>query len=363
MKSGEIGKVGKDLSDEERKKLRAARFAADAEKGAPPIPKRKMAWPGGKIKSNKEEAMAKFERRKQQEEEHVKLYIGNLSYRTNSNDLNNLFFGCTSAKVMTDGRRSRGFGFATFPNEKTAQEAMNAMDGYIHDGRALSVKPATRRGGQAVTTNKKRGWGLDWAGPSSPKHNDSSPLTNTTEQSNSSTRIEKPLEVKIAEPTVVWKLATKKEAEEWQKSGFLDGSSLDKKDNFWHFADAEMVKKVANLFFRDMFEPLVLLAAEPENLPSNLLWIHSDVHSSESELASLVQNDGIPRIRVFDDGCLHLHSKSPLPFATFSLSLNLLRREEKESGSIKKEGGTISSSPFIFPPECTITIGPKPQAL
>ena len=39
---------------------RAKRFAADAQTPPPPIPKRRMAWHGGKISSNKEEALQKF---------------------------------------------------------------------------------------------------------------------------------------------------------------------------------------------------------------------------------------------------------------------------------------------------------------
>ena len=39
---------------------RAKRFAAEAQTPPPPIPKRRMAWHGGKISSNKEEALQKF---------------------------------------------------------------------------------------------------------------------------------------------------------------------------------------------------------------------------------------------------------------------------------------------------------------
>ena len=48
-----------------RRAKRAGRFAADAAKAPPPIPKRTFAHPGGKITSNKEEATATFLRRKE----------------------------------------------------------------------------------------------------------------------------------------------------------------------------------------------------------------------------------------------------------------------------------------------------------
>ena len=58
--------AGLELSEEElaRRAKRAGRFAADAAKAPPPIPKRTFAHPGGKITSNKEEATATFLRRK-----------------------------------------------------------------------------------------------------------------------------------------------------------------------------------------------------------------------------------------------------------------------------------------------------------
>ena len=59
--------AGLELSEEElaRRAKRAGRFAADAAKAPPPIPKRTFAHPGGKITSNKEEATATFLRRKE----------------------------------------------------------------------------------------------------------------------------------------------------------------------------------------------------------------------------------------------------------------------------------------------------------
>ena len=43
---------------------RAARFAAEAASPPPPLPKRTMAWPGGKVTTNKSVAVDKYLERK-----------------------------------------------------------------------------------------------------------------------------------------------------------------------------------------------------------------------------------------------------------------------------------------------------------
>ena len=57
---GGIVRARADSKEELRRQRRAAKFAADAAKAPPPIPKRTFAHPGGRITSNKEEATAKF---------------------------------------------------------------------------------------------------------------------------------------------------------------------------------------------------------------------------------------------------------------------------------------------------------------
>ena len=47
-----------------RAAARAARFAAEASSPPPPLPTRSMAWPGGKLTHNKEDAVRKFIERK-----------------------------------------------------------------------------------------------------------------------------------------------------------------------------------------------------------------------------------------------------------------------------------------------------------
>ena len=76
------------------------------------------------------------------------LYVGNLSFRTTSDDLRELFeaYGeVSSASVVMDREtgRSRGFGFVEMSSG--ASEAINALNGKEHEGRALTVNEARPR--------------------------------------------------------------------------------------------------------------------------------------------------------------------------------------------------------------------------
>ena len=79
-----------------------------------------------------------------------KLYVGNLSYDTTSQDLNTLFAAhgnVTSAEVLQDRDtgRSKGFGFVQMSTDEEAQAAIAALSGKEHDGRALTVNEARPR--------------------------------------------------------------------------------------------------------------------------------------------------------------------------------------------------------------------------
>ncbi len=79
-----------------------------------------------------------------------KIYVGNLSFNTNDEQLNNIFkpFGVvTSARVITDKftSRSRGFGFVEMENNEEADKAIAALNGKDVDGRALKVSEAQPR--------------------------------------------------------------------------------------------------------------------------------------------------------------------------------------------------------------------------
>lgn len=79
-----------------------------------------------------------------------KLYVGNLSYTTNDQDLRDAFAphgNVQSASVVIDrdSGQSRGFGFVEYNSSSEAQQAVDAMNGMIIDGRALTVNIARPR--------------------------------------------------------------------------------------------------------------------------------------------------------------------------------------------------------------------------
>src|SRR5437763_13700136 len=79
-----------------------------------------------------------------------KLYVGNLTYKVSSSDLEQLFsqFGTVqSAQVITDRDtgRSKGFGFVEMDSDAEAQEAIRGLHDQDHGGRRLTVNEARPR--------------------------------------------------------------------------------------------------------------------------------------------------------------------------------------------------------------------------
>ena len=79
-----------------------------------------------------------------------KLYVGNLSFNTTENDLQDAFAAHGSvveANLMVDkmSGRPRGFAFVTMSTAEEAQKAINALNGAELDGRALTVNVARPR--------------------------------------------------------------------------------------------------------------------------------------------------------------------------------------------------------------------------
>jgi RNA recognition motif-containing protein len=77
----------------------------------------------------------------------TKLFVGNLSFKTTENDLQEAFSAhgtVTEANLMMDRMtgRSRGFAFVTYATPEEAQKAIQAMHGQQLDGRALTVNIA-----------------------------------------------------------------------------------------------------------------------------------------------------------------------------------------------------------------------------
>src|SRR5687767_7952066 len=77
----------------------------------------------------------------------TKLFVGNLSFNTTENDLQDAFAAhgtVTEANLVMDrmSGRPRGFGFVTMSTEEEAQKAVAALNGASIDGRALTVNVA-----------------------------------------------------------------------------------------------------------------------------------------------------------------------------------------------------------------------------
>ena len=80
----------------------------------------------------------------------TKLFVGNLSFNTTENDLQDLFaaYGPVQSVDMIMDRmtgRPRGFGFVTMENKDDAQKAIEALLGKNIDGRDLTVNEARPR--------------------------------------------------------------------------------------------------------------------------------------------------------------------------------------------------------------------------
>lgn len=81
----------------------------------------------------------------------MKLYVGNLSFNTSNQDLNDLFAEVgtvTSANVIEDREtgRSRGFAFVEMASEDEGQNAIAQLNGKEVDGRSLKVNEAKPQG-------------------------------------------------------------------------------------------------------------------------------------------------------------------------------------------------------------------------
>ena len=80
----------------------------------------------------------------------TKLFVGNLSFNTTENDLQDAFAAhgtVTEANLMMDrtSGRPRGFAFVTMSSPEEAQKAIDALNGAMLDGRNLTVNEARPR--------------------------------------------------------------------------------------------------------------------------------------------------------------------------------------------------------------------------
>ena len=80
----------------------------------------------------------------------TKLVVGNLSFNTTENDLQDAFAAhgtVVETNLMLDrmSGKPRGFGFVTMSTPEEAQKAIDALNGAELDGRALTVNIARPR--------------------------------------------------------------------------------------------------------------------------------------------------------------------------------------------------------------------------
>jgi RNA recognition motif-containing protein len=80
----------------------------------------------------------------------TKLFVGNLSFDTTENDLQDAFAAhgtVTEANLMMDRTtgRPRGFAFVTMATAEDAQKAIQALNGAMVGGRSLTVNEARPR--------------------------------------------------------------------------------------------------------------------------------------------------------------------------------------------------------------------------
>jgi cold-inducible RNA-binding protein len=84
-----------------------------------------------------------------------KLFVGNLSFNTTENDLQDAFAAhgnVVEANLMMDkmSGRPRGFAFVTMSTSEEAQKAIGALNGAELDGRTLTVNVARPREERSV---------------------------------------------------------------------------------------------------------------------------------------------------------------------------------------------------------------------
>ena len=80
----------------------------------------------------------------------MKLYVGNLSFESTENDLQDLFeqHGQVSEVTLMMDRmtgKSRGFAFVTMNDKAQAEAAMSALNGKDVSGRTITVNEARAR--------------------------------------------------------------------------------------------------------------------------------------------------------------------------------------------------------------------------
>lgn len=101
----------------------------------------------------------------------MKLYVGNLSFNTSTQDLESMFgaIGMVESTNIIEDRetgRSRGFAFVEMSSKEDGQNAISQLDGKEIDGRSLKVNEAKPRenngGGRGGNSRGGYGGGSRW---------------------------------------------------------------------------------------------------------------------------------------------------------------------------------------------------------
>jgi RNA recognition motif-containing protein len=94
-----------------------------------------------------------------------KLFIGNLSFNTTDEEMNEFFSGMsipvTGIRIVRDPNtgRSRGFAFAELAPEADLESAINQLNGKMLDGRPLTVNEARQQKPREFRGDRPQGGG------------------------------------------------------------------------------------------------------------------------------------------------------------------------------------------------------------
>ncbi|MAE74826.1 MAG: RNA-binding protein [Bdellovibrionaceae bacterium] len=94
----------------------------------------------------------------------MKLYVGNLSFATSEEELQDLFAQqgtVTSVSIIKDRDtgRSKGFGFVEFESSDAGNSAISEYDGYDFNGRNIRVSEAREKPRGGAGGGHRRGGG------------------------------------------------------------------------------------------------------------------------------------------------------------------------------------------------------------